>query len=103
MQHDGSVQYVDDAQIYEYEHGSGGDQHQHQHYQQNDAGGRGYHAQDGYGPDHQAQGQVLPQGHARQGSAGGGAGGRVQQQQSYYYGRGDTKQFDDDDDDSDMW
>jgi hypothetical protein len=82
LQQDGTADYVDDAQIYEYEHG---DQQQ----QQN--GGDVY-------ADAPAQGHG--QGHARQGSGGGGGG----QQNSYYYAQGSSsKRHDDDDENGDMW
>jgi len=77
VQHDGSVQYVDDSQIYEYEHG--GD-HQQQH--QNINGNNHDYQQ-------QQQQQQLQQNQTRD--------------QNYYYARGDTSQFDDDDERSDMW
>jgi hypothetical protein len=103
IQHDGSVQYIDDAQIFEYEHGGDPQQHHGEN--------GGYHARDGYAPEQHVpiQGQGPGQKHARQGSVGAGQGKPQQQQQQqqqqagYYYGRGDTKQFDDDDENSDMW
>lgn len=47
------VDYVDDAQIYEYDHGGGNEQPQH-------GGGVGYNGHDGYG--HQQQQQQQQQG-----------------------------------------
>ncbi|KAL2021701.1 hypothetical protein VTK56DRAFT_6793 [Thermocarpiscus australiensis] len=78
LEHDGSAQYVDDAQIYDYEHGDN---------LQN--GG----AQDSYGHEEvQGQAQGQGQGHVRQGSGPKGSPYAL-----------DTKRFDDDDENSDMW
>ncbi|KAK3349317.1 hypothetical protein B0T25DRAFT_239108 [Lasiosphaeria hispida] len=100
-QHDENVQYVDDAQIYEYEHGiehhddsgspvhqnSSGDRHQQQQQNQNH---QGHHQQDsGYG----SQGYG-----SRQSSRGGREGDH------YYSGRDSSKRHDkDNDEDGDMW
>jgi hypothetical protein len=82
LQQDGTSQYADDAQIYEYEQGD-------QHHQDNG---------DGYA-DEQPQAQGHSQGHARQ-SSGSGSG----QQNNYYYAQ-DTanKRRDDNDENGDMW
>ncbi|KAK3316058.1 hypothetical protein B0H66DRAFT_479467 [Apodospora peruviana] len=76
---DGSVQYVDDAQIYEYEH----DLQQHEEHvspRQNGGNSNHHHGQqDDYG--HQGR----------------------QQQDGYYYNGRDSRQYDDDDENNDMW
>ena len=80
------MQYVDDAQIYEYDHGGGGGDHQ-----SLENGGQ----DGGYGPE---QGR----GHMRQGSGGGG--------QKYYYAQQQQQRDaaagrvgEDDENSDDMW
>lgn len=86
-QHDGSVQYVDDAQIYEYEHGVDQRQNDYGSSTQQNGNHRGH---DGYsGPGQQGGG------HGQQ--HGNGAG------QNYYYGRDNHYDDDDDDENNDMW
>ncbi|KAK2074596.1 hypothetical protein P8C59_008791 [Phyllachora maydis] len=86
-QHDGSVQYVDDAQIYQYDHpeeghGHGGD------------GGSGGGGGSGSGSSHRMNGDGYgTDGYARTGAAG----------HDYYYGDQHASYDDDDDDANDMW
>ncbi|KAK3394925.1 hypothetical protein B0H63DRAFT_62373 [Podospora didyma] len=89
-QQDGSVQYVDDAQIYEYEHGV--DQHSGEYGSSPTRQNGGHHHEQGY-DDYSGQGQ----GGRQQPHQGNGSG------QNYYYGRDNNHYDDDDDDENDMW